>query len=359
MSLSEFSYYLRKFGPIAVLGLILFVLFFMIISLGVKSLTSRPVQTVFVPAFGQLTPINFSVKVEYPPSPEFTIDNIEGRPTTATRSADIFYIPPPSTRFGYVQNILLMAKAVGFNTSEEKYSLNGTAASFENATQKLDVDIRNFNFTFDTKLETQPDIFNSSTIPPEQVISEQAKAFLRRMDRFPDGLAQGKEHIIYLRYEPVTKEYTVVEKIEDANVVEIDYFPPDVSGFPVVVPKYFNSQNYVVMVFAQQGSKGVIGRVVKAQIKYFEKNPAGNMYPVKTGDEAWTDLTSGKGTIVSAGQNSNKITVRQMFLGYYEPELYQDFFQPVYVFLGDNNFAAYVPAVTNMYVATDSAKAAP
>lgn len=355
MSLSEFSYYLRKFGPIAILGLILFVLFFMIISLTIKTLTSRPVQQVFVPAFGQLTPNIFSMNIDYPANPEFTIDNIEGRPITATRSADIFYIPPPTTRFGYVQNISLMAKAVGFNTEEEKYLLNGTTATFENAQQKLVVDIRNFNFTFDTKFETQPDIFASTTIPIEQTISEQARAFLRRMDRYPDALSQGTEHIIYLRFDPQLKEFTVVDSIEEANVVEVDFFPPDVSGFPIVAPKYFNSQNYVVMVFSPQGSKGVTSRVIKAQVQYFDKNPAGSPYPVKSGDEAWQELIGGKGIIVSAGQNSNKITVRQMFMGYFEPDTYQEFFQPVYVFLGDNNFAAYVPAVSNMYVATGSA----
>jgi hypothetical protein len=175
------------------------------------------------------------------------------------------------------------------------------------------------------------------------------------MDRYPDALAQGTEHITYHKFDPTTKEISDVDKIEDANMVEVDFFPPDVSGFPIVSPKFFNSQNYVVMVFTSQGNKGVSNRVIKAQIQYFDKNPAGSIYPVKSGDEAWQELISGKGVIVSAGQNSNKITVRQMFMGYFEPDTYQQFFQPVYVFLGDNNFAAYVSAVSNAYVATGSA----
>ncbi len=355
MSLSEFSYYLRKYGPVAILGLILFVLFFMIVSLTLKTLTNRPVQQVFTPAFGRLTANHFTMKIDYPANPQFTIDNIEGRPITATLSAAIFYIPPPITRFGYVQNISLMAKAAGFNTEQEKYILNDTAATFENAQQKLDIDIRNFNFTFETKFESQPDLFASTTIPGEQVILEQAKTFLRKMDRYPEVFSAGTEHVIYLRFDPITKSFNVVDKFEDANVVEVDYFPPDVDGFPIVAPKYFNSQNYVVMTFIPQGSKSAIPKILKAQIKYFDKNPEGHAYPVKTGDEAWQELISGKGTIVSAGENSNKITVRQMFMGYFEPDEYQEFFQPVYVFLGDNNFAAYVPAVATGYIATESA----
>ncbi len=352
MSLSEFSYYLRRYGPVGILGFVLFVLFFLIMNLAFKAITSRPQTQVFIPAFGQLEPINFSVKVDYPPNPQFVIDNIEGRPTTATNSASIFYIPPPTTRFGYVQNIILMARGVGFDPEFEKYTLGGTQAVFENERQKMDVDIRNFNFTFETKFDAQPELFTTTTIPLEQVISEQARAFLRRMDRYPDALAQGTEHIIYLNFNSVTKEFTVVEKPQEANVVEVDFYPPNIDGLPVLTPKYFNSQNYVVMVFEPKSS---LPKVIKAQIRYFDKDVQGYTYPLKSGDEAWAELTGGKGTIVSAGENSNKITIRQMFVGYFEPDVYQTYLQPVYVFLGDNNFAAYVPAVGNYYVSTASA----
>ncbi len=39
-----------------------------------------------------------------------------------------------------------------------------------------------------------------------------------------------------------------------------------------------------------------------------------------------------------------------MFIGYYAHERYQRYLLPVYVFLGDNGFAAYVSAVKNEYV---------
>ena len=38
-----------------------------------------------------------------------------------------------------------------------------------------------------------------------------------------------------------------------------------------------------------------------------------------------------------------------MFLGYYDPDVYQEYLQPMYVFLGDNNFVAYLPAITDDY----------
>jgi hypothetical protein len=40
-----------------------------------------------------------------------------------------------------------------------------------------------------------------------------------------------------------------------------------------------------------------------------------------------------------------------MFLAYYDPDIYQEYLQPVYVFVGEPNFIAYVPAISNEYLA--------
>lgn len=39
-----------------------------------------------------------------------------------------------------------------------------------------------------------------------------------------------------------------------------------------------------------------------------------------------------------------------MFLGYFDPDVYQEYLQPVYVFIGDDDFVSYVPAVSGEYL---------
>ena len=39
-----------------------------------------------------------------------------------------------------------------------------------------------------------------------------------------------------------------------------------------------------------------------------------------------------------------------MFMGYYDPDIYQGYLEPVYVFLGTDNFVAFVPAVIDEYL---------
>jgi len=61
-------------------------------------------------------------------------------------------------------------------------------------------------------------------------------------------------------------------------------------------------------------------------------------------------LINGKGKVVAATKGVKKVTIKKMFISYFDPDVYQSFLQPVYVFLGDNDFVGYVPAISNQYL---------
>ncbi len=67
------------------------------------------------------------------------------------------------------------------------------------------------------------------------------------------------------------------------------------------------------------------------------------------GTEAWSNLKNNKAIIVSAPSDQVNIKIRKVFLGYLDPDVYQEYLQPVYVFLGDDDFVAYVPAIASQY----------
>ncbi|OGK61788.1 hypothetical protein A3I56_00500 [Candidatus Roizmanbacteria bacterium RIFCSPLOWO2_02_FULL_43_10] len=357
MTLSEFSYYFRKIGPFALAGLILFIIFYVLISGIITAIVNRPRDIPYEPPLGILDPIPFSYTVDYPSSFTLTMENIEGRPTTATSAANVYFIPQARTRFGYQQTTTYMARAVGFDTETQQYTINGLEAQYDDGIRKLKIDITNFNFTFETDLQQIDEIFSTATIPQENTIREQARAFMRQMNKYDENFAQGKDNVIYLRYDLATQDFIVVQNPQEANVVEVDFFQPDVNGYPVMSPKYFNSQNYVTFVFRPEGNL-----VIKAQVTSFPKDySTGGAYPLKTGDRAFEELLNRKGIIVSPAKGSSHIVIRDMFVGYYDPEVYFPYLMPVYVFLGDNGFAAYVSAVDPTYIktATESAPITP
>lgn len=347
MTLTEISYYTRRFIPFAIVGFFSFVLFYFLIKLSLPILfPPAPKILPISPVFGKLPQILIEDKIDYPSGAELVLDTIAGRPETATATAQVLPLAKKTTRFGYLETIYLMAKNLDFATETvEPVREDEVTLTFEDREKKLTVDIQNFNFEYEYSFKNDPGLFEEVILQSERQIKEDAKRFLRNIGRYPEELAQGRDNLIYLKY--ADGQFEVVETPKEANVVEVDFFRPDINGFPVVSPKYFNSQNFVVMVTKEYGF-----RVLKAQVKFFEKERSSRVgiYPLKSGDRAWEELIAGRGMIVSMGENNSKIIIRKMFLAYFDPDSFQPYLQPVYVFLGDGGFVAYVPAVTEEYI---------
>ena len=113
-----------------------------------------------------------------------------------------------------------------------------------------------------------------------------------------------------------------------------------------MTPKFFTSQNYLILFFDNDQEK-----IIRGQISFFEKSEdQKGIYPVKTGDQAWEELKNGKGMVVAGQKGVKNITIKKMSIEYLDPDVYQHYLQPVYVFIGDNDFVAYVTAVKEEYL---------
>lgn len=345
MTLTEVSYYSRKFAPFALLFFLIFLIFYYLVRIIFLTVSPPQQRGLYVdPIFGKIKkPVIENATTSAGLS--FTIDTIEGRPTTATESAVVYFLPQAAARFGYRERIYLIAKTLGFDTEISKHTLTGKEAEFKDDRQQLKIDITNLNFTYEYGFENDPQIFASASIPDKSLIDNAAREFLQKIGRYPEELAQGKNNTIYIAYDPSLKQMKVQNSPVGANLVEIDFYRPDLEGLPAVSPAYFNSQNYLLLVYNQYEFK-----VLKAQIKYFEKSDAQiGTYPLKSGDSAYEDLKNGKGWLIQNATDQKKIVIKKMFLAYFDPDIYQEYLQPVYVFLGNGNFVSYVPAVTEEY----------
>ena len=272
---------------------------------------------------------------------KFTLDTIQGVPVTATETAKVFFLPQFNPRFGYREKIYLIAKNFGFNTEIVKHKLLDKLATFTDEEKTLSIDISNFNFKFDKKVDNE--LFSSPhlTIPTKTIIENKAIDFLKKIGRYPDELGKGTTNVIYLKYNPGNQNFVNVEKRDQAQLVEVDFYRPNIDDFSIVTPKFFSSQNYVIMLF-----QGADYQIIKSQVAFFEKSEDQvGVYSIKTGDQAWAELNNGKGLVVAGTQGQRNIVIKSMKLGYFDPDIYQNYLQPVYVFLGEGNFAAYVPAV--------------
>ncbi|MFA6533033.1 MAG: hypothetical protein WCT22_03485, partial [Patescibacteria group bacterium] len=177
MSLTELSYYFRKFLPYFILSCLIFLIIFFSIKLTLIWIeANKTVITYTNPIFG---------KVSLPEIPKssssaglkFTLDTIEGVPVTATETAKVFFLPQYNPRFGYSEKIYLMAKSFGFNTEIIKHQLVGKIATFSDSEKTLTIDISNFNFKFDRKVDDTLFLSPNLTIPTKKIIENKAIDF--------------------------------------------------------------------------------------------------------------------------------------------------------------------------------------
>ena len=349
MTLTEISYYSRRLAPFAVLLFLLTLILFysvklLFIFINLQNKTSTlPVNTVFGPLKRPQIP-EATLSKGY----KFTLDTVEGEPITASDTARVLLLPPSKPNALYREKIYLIAKTIGFNTETVTHKLveNNTEAVFEDDNQSLSLDVSRYNFTYKYFFEKTPEIFDLATAPEKITAESRANDFLNSIGKYPKELTQGKTNVIYLSFNPNEKSVTNAENKSSANLVEVDYYRPDIDGFPTVSSKYFNSSNYVLLTF-----DGNDYRILRAQIRFFEKSEAQDgVYPLKSGKEAYESLKNGKGLVTSNPLNETDVVIKKMFLAYYEPEKYQAYLQPVYVFLGENNFVAYVPAIKDEFL---------
>jgi len=340
MNLTELSYYARKAIPFVILFLLVFMIMYFSVRLYLVILESnKPKATYTQLNFGRLDKI---VLKEATNSGGFnyTLDTVEGVPVTATEAAKIFFMPEATPRFGYREKIYLMAKSFGFDTEKIKHKLVDREATFTDNGEKLTIDIGNFNFKYESNIQTSAFITGSVNLS-EKEIENKAVDFLKSVGRYPDELSTGPINIIYLKYDPSTRNFINVDRRNEASAVEVDFYRPNIDNLKIATPRFFNSQNYVVMTFNLDEIK-----IIRAQVAFFEKSEEQTgIYPLKTGQEAWDDLVAGRGMVVAGQAGLKNILIKKMDVYYLDPAVYQTYLQPVYVFLGDNDFVAYVQAV--------------
>jgi len=65
--------------------------------------------------------------------------------------------------------------------------------------------------------------------------------------------------------------------------------------------------------------------------------------------EAYQRLQKGEAFIAGVKSNTTNVAIRDITLKYYDPDTPQQFMQPVYEFVGESDFTAYVSAVSDAW----------
>lgn len=292
-------------------------------------------------------------KLPYPKFPDeqssssglnFLLENIEGRPPETTSSAKVYFLPKKLPSLLAPQKAREFAGRLGFGGEAEVVS--STFYRFVDPKynlRTLEMDIVNLNYKLDYDYGRDQSVFTIGNMPSRDRVIEEVRSYLSE-NGVDSTFFVNPPKLIYLKFDPGSGQFNPVKKEIDADAARIDIYRSDVDGWKLLPPNYGSSYNFVL--YANNGEIGK--RYLKIAYTFwpFDMNNFGT-YPLRTSDDAWKNLIDGQGVVATFGNNSpeKQIVIRKIYLAYYDSGEQDNYLQPIFVFEGDGDFAAYVPAI--------------
>ena len=347
-TLTQTAYYARKiikFGSIGIVALLILRIGYVTFKKNwqVSHPTPPPAPTV---AFGKLPKLDFPPRENLPPI-TLKLETISGSLPTLSEQAKVFFVPQPSKSLLVWDNTKAWAQRLGFSQSPQEtgtYDYRFVADTLPKVTLDVNVITRNFILAYDWRGDLS--VVSQNTSVSESQATAILKSFLQGAQALADDLANGSASVFYLKY--ADGNMTKALFSSEANFVKVNLFRQDVEGIKIYPPNPLEGNVSALISTAYPQFGGIINlKFIHPTISY--ENSA--TYPLKSANEAWSQLAAGKGFVANLGNNpSGKVTIRKAYLAYYDSESIQNFLQPIIVFEGDNDFFAYVPAITDIWV---------
>lgn len=277
----------------------------------------------------------------------FKLETIQGGLPKLPDVGKVYFIPIKGSNLLALERANALAQKMGFRNQPEAISNTFYRWTSQTTPQTtLEMDINNLNFHLFYDYTQDQEILTSKNLPTNQQAAQEAKNFLISNGLLPEDLANGTAEFEYLRFSQ--PQLLPVNSLSEADFVRVNLFRANLDDLKILPPNPKKS----LISFLFSGSRTPGKRIVEINYTYFplEKEIFGT-YPLKPVVQAWNELQGGQGYIANLGQNQEgQITIRQVYLAYYDSEKTQHYLQPIYVFAGDKDFFGYVSALDPKWV---------
>ena len=317
-----------------------------------KELNPPPVPSPTVD-FGKLPEIDFGPEKG---RPEIELELPKGViPPFSDRMA-VFYAPTKRSGFLDPERAIETAASMGFlfepeQPTETRYIwrkqdvLNST----------LDMNIVSGHFGLTRAWQNNPALLALTNFGSNTKVVGNAVSFMQKSRLLVDDII-GNEKITYLRVR--ADRLIPALSLSESEFVQIDFFrnpyrivDEEMKELIAEYEFYRPDPGRGLVRATLSGSTDIREQMIGLDYDYV-KVEYGNSgtYPIKTGEQAWEELKDGGGFVTDGSPTSSTTKIRRVLLGYYDSSEPQKFSMPIYVFLGDNDFIAYVSAVSGEWV---------
>ncbi len=209
-----------------------------------------------------------------------------------------------------------------------------------------------FTFSMESNFLSRPDLLTTSgRLPEEFEAIDRVRKFAGTGSLLEADIATGSGQVTFLR--SIGGELKTAFSLSDANFLQID-----LNRSPI---------DQVYKVYTSDPQRGIISAKLSAAFSgnnsivemnyYYRRVDYLNFetYPLRSARSAWNLVQSGEAYVIG-GENLQEAVVREFELAYYDSFEEQKYLQPIYVFKGDNNFFAMVPAIDPNYLSRSATR---
>lgn len=307
-------------------------------------------RTIFPPApppptvtFGKLPKLPFPQKTALA-NLTYTLETAEGGLPKLATQAKVFFMPKLSPNLLSLDLAKEKAGSLGFTTDPQKVSETVYRFSNKSSPSTLEFNIVTgiFSISYDLGADSSP---LQRRPPVAEIAASQIRSYLSSASSLPEDLT-GPTNYGYLKLSE--GKFVSALSLSEANLVKVNLFRKSYDDLDSLTPDPNEANVWFVVSGAMEKEK----QIVAGQYHYFSVDEGKySTYPIKTVQAAWDELGAGKAYLATPGINKDgdKITIRKIYLAYYDAGEPTDFYQPIFVFEGDRGFISYLPAVTSDY----------
>lgn len=341
-TLTETAYYTRKYIKIGAIGLVIFIILRILLGIFLNYLTAAfPQKLKPDNAYGRLSAIQFPQGASPSAQLKLTLRTVDGTVPEASEAAKVYFMPKGRPNLLSLSNAESLVAGLDFTTSPRQ--LSDTLyrwVDIKSPLRTIEMDIVNNHFSLVYFFQHELTLFTEKQLPTPQEAVSDALTVLKDLNSYTGDVDSFNPSLVYLKL--VGNQLTPTTSRSQADAMQLDFFRYPYDGIRMVTDK----PNQANIAFIFSGMPDPKRRILFARYQHWTALPNEfAVYKLKATQVAWEELLAGHAYYASLPENVNEIPITNVYLAYYDGSLPQLYLQPVFVFEGEPNFTAYVPAV--------------